>query len=83
MQAVNDTKTREVLSRNLQKCLRERAWSVRKLAKESGDPVMTIHNVVRGRNLPKAGVLVRVAEALQVTVDSLFDPGQKKTAKTA
>ena len=72
MQQVNDDKTRNVLARNLQKILKDREWSVRQLARESGDPVMTINNIVAGRNLPKAGVLVRVADALQVPLDSLF-----------
>jgi transcriptional regulator with XRE-family HTH domain len=72
MQQVNDDKTRNVLARNLQKILKDREWSVRQLARKSGDPVMTINNIVAGRNLPKAGVLVRVADALQVPLDSLF-----------
>lgn len=83
MQEVNDAKTREVLAYNLQRFLAERGWSVRKLARTSGDPVMTIHNIVRGRNLPKAGVLVRVAEALEVAVDALFELPPKKSAKSA
>lgn len=72
MQEVNDTKARDVLARNLRRILQEREWSVRQLARESGDPVMTVNNIVAGRHLPKAGVLLRLAEALAVSLDDLF-----------
>lgn len=79
---MNDDTARAVLTDNLQALLREKNISVRQLAKQVGDPLMTIHNAVAGSSLPRAGILVRIADALQVSVDSLFD-SRKKAAKSA
>ena len=82
MSQVNDQTARAILSENLQKILLAKKWSVRKLARETEDPVMTVHNAVKGQSLPTAGVLYRIAEALDVAVDDLFVVA-KKTTKSA
>lgn len=83
MSNVNDEIALAVLSANLQRELEARGWSIRELARKTGDPVMTIHNAVSGRNLPKVGVVVRVADVLGLPVDALFEARAKKTAATA
>lgn len=70
---MNDTQTREVLARNLRRAVLEKGWSLRRLARECGDPVMSIQNALSGKSLPKAGLLFRAARALGVSVDSLFE----------
>ena len=70
---MNDTQTREVLSRNLKRAIRAKGWSMRRLSIECGDPAMSICNITLGRSLPKAGLLFRMAKALDVSVDSLFE----------
>lgn len=70
---MNDDLARILLTTNIERLLRERNWSQRRLARETGDPVMSIHNVVSGRHLPTAGLLVRIADALESRLDDLFE----------
>ena len=76
---MNDEITKQVLAANLQRILHEKNWSVRKLARECGDPINTIARVVRGENLPKAGLIVRIADALGGSIDELFDARKKSS----
>jgi len=72
MSTVNDKTTRIVLAANIQKLMAARDWSVRELSRQTTDPVMTIHNTISGKSLPRAGVLTRIADAFGVTVDQLL-----------
>lgn len=53
------------------------------LAKMTGDPVSTINNIINGNHLPRGGVLVRIAEALQTTTDALLTLTQKKSRRAS
>lgn len=65
---------RQNLATNLQRILAERGWSQRHLAAVTGEPFMTINQIVRGKNLPKVGSVARIAEALAVSIDRLVGP---------
>lgn len=66
-----DIEARANIAANLNRILADRGWSYTNLAKATGDPLMTISRLCRGQNVPGAGVLARVAEALDVSMDRL------------
>ena len=43
------------------------------LAKQTGEWQSTIGNVLHARNVPGAGLLKRIADALEIRVDDLYD----------
>ena len=70
---MNDKMARSVLRTNLEILLDSKGWTVSDLQRATKDPMMTLHNIVNGRNLPRAGILLRIAKAFGVTIDDLFD----------
>jgi transcriptional regulator with XRE-family HTH domain len=77
----SDVEVRKRIATNVTNLLEVRGWSRRDLAKVTGDPVATVSRVAQGKHTAQAGVVVRVADALGVTVDRLlqthFDHSQK------
>jgi transcriptional regulator with XRE-family HTH domain len=66
-------------SKNLQRLRQAAGLSQSELARKSGIAVKTIQNWEIGRNLPRTDALVKLAQALQTTVDGLLarpEPGQ-------
>ena len=52
---------------------RERhGWSQADLAARAGIAPSTVHRIETGRSLGTAGILVRLADALQITLDELI-----------
>lgn len=68
----SDRIVRTTIGRNVCRLLEMRGLSRRDLAKRTGDPVATVSRVAAGSHTSQAGVVVRVAEALGVTVDRLL-----------
>lgn len=79
MSTVTDNEAKRNLSTNLRRMLAERDWSVRDLAERTGDPVMTLHDSISGKALPRGGVLTRLADAFSVRVDDLLSATKEKT----
>lgn len=79
-----DKKLLEYISANLTRLKDERGLSYKAIADMTGDPVMTIHNAIIGKNMPGTGVLARLAEAFGVSVDELIQKPtrQRKVEKT-
>ena len=67
-----DSECKANLASNLQRILSERGLTQSDLARMTGDPVMTISRIYRGQNQCLAGVLARIAEALDVSSDRLL-----------
>lgn len=80
---MTDDATKKVLAANIQHRLAATGMSQRGLARETGDPLMTINGIVRGMHMPGAGVLTRIAEALETKVEILLSPPKKKSQKSA
>ena len=62
------------LARTLQQLREIRGWTQQKLAQLAGVPRPTIANLESGSANPTLSVLVRIASALQVTLDELVGP---------
>ena len=63
-----------VVSDNLRHAMAARGISLRELARLSDNEPMTISRLINRRNMPAADALARMAEALKISLDSLFDP---------
>lgn len=80
---ITDQDAKEVLATNLRRLLEQRGISQRQLALKTGDPVMTISNIVNGKNLAGSGIVARIAEAMEVDIDSLFTARRKNSRRSA
>ena len=67
-----DFEIRRRIAANVTNLLEVRGWSRRDLAKVTGDPLSTVARVAQGKHTAQTGVVVRVADALGVTVDRLL-----------
>ena len=68
---VSDDQTKNNIAENLRRILESRGLEQKFLADATGENQMTISRIVRGKNVPGAGVLARIAEALDVSIDRL------------
>lgn len=71
---ISDEEALENISTNLVLILQERGWRQRDLVRKTGESDNAISRIVRGLNMPGAGLLARIAEALHVNVDKLIGP---------
>ncbi len=62
------------LARTLQQLREIRGWTQQKLAKLAGVPRPTVANLESGSANPTLSVLVRIATALQISLDELVSP---------
>jgi len=74
---ISDETAVQNISTNLQRLLDDRGWTQAHLAKLTGESSTTITRVVRGLNKPGPGILARIAEALDVSIDRLVGPPPK------
>ncbi len=72
-----DDDAKKNISANLGRLLQERGISQIELAHATGDTTMRISYYVRGARLPGAGALARLAEALEVSMESLIASPKK------
>lgn len=80
---IQDSEAKANISANLKRLLGEAGISQRELARQTGDPIMTINDVVNGRNMPGAGLIARIAEALDVSTDAVLSGSKKKSRNSA
>lgn len=83
MSTVTDKDAKDAVSRNVKARLAEKGWSQAQLARATGENEMTISFVCRGIHVPGVGLLSRIADALECTVDSLLAATAKKSAKSS
>ncbi len=72
-----------VLSANLTMLLESKGWTIRELSSHTDDSISTLHGILSGKSLPRAGLLKRMADAFGITVDELYDPQLKKNLSVA
>ena len=80
---MTDTDVLEALAANISRLMAEQGVSQRKLSALTDTPLMTINGMVNGRHMPGAGLVHRVAEALGVAVETLYEATHKKTSRRA
>jgi len=66
------------IAANLQRILRDREIPQRQLALKTGDHPTAIGRVYRGESGSAPGILGRIAEALDTSVDLLMQPPRKE-----
>ena len=66
------------ISKQLNKTLQDKGWSIRQLAKKSGVSSTTIYNICKGKTMPKTRTLIALADALDITVGYLIGMESKK-----
>lgn len=67
--------TDEKFPDRMRRIMREKRYSVKRLAQKSGVPAKTIWALRSGQNRPMAYTLRILADALGVTMDELFGRG--------
>lgn len=80
----SDAEVKANLAANVERLLEVRDMSQTQLAEAAEASQATISRIIDGLHLPNAAILVRLAEALDVTIDRLTGPPatppQKKSA---
>lgn len=69
---ITDEDVKGHLAANVLRLLEDRQWSQRELAKRAGESVMNISRVCRGENVVGTGIVARIAEAFDVSIDRLI-----------
>jgi len=59
------------IAANIRRLLDDRGWSQSRLASATGEGEMQISRIARGRIMPSAAALARIAEAFDVSIDRL------------
>ena len=81
---LSDSEIRANLAANVRRLLHSRGLSQAELARLTRESEMNISRVVRGENVVRTGIVVRIAEALDVSIDRLVAARAEKTLqKTA
>jgi len=62
---------RNNIAANLRRLLERRGWTQAELAQRSGETEATISRIMRAQQMPGAGILARIAVALDVSQDRL------------
>jgi len=71
------------LSENLAISLDAQEMSQAELARRIGENEMRVSRYVRGESMPGTGVILRIAEALDVSLEELTLPPKKRKKKSA
>lgn len=69
---MTDNEVKQRVASNVQSLLVRRGMSQKLLAQKTGETPTRINDVVRGNHVPSIGVITRIAEALDTTVDWLL-----------
>lgn len=74
---MNNEQAKTLISANIRKRMADRKWTIRHLSRKTGDPVMSLHDAMSGKSLPRAGMLYRIAKAFDDDIDDLFSSPTK------
>ena len=80
---LTDPEILQNISANVRRLLTDRDWSQVELARKTGETQVAISYLVHGAHMPGTGVLARVAEAFDVSLDRLVGPPPKKIPAVA
>ena len=73
MQVLSKNEALETVAANVEALILDRGWSARELARRSQNSAMRVSRLLNRENMPAADVLHRIAEALDVQLDELFE----------
>ncbi len=79
---IQDEQARENIAENLRRILQDRGLTQVSLASMTGDTEMTISRICRGICTPGVGVIARIAESLDVSIDRLAGIPSEKISKS-
>lgn len=68
---ITDNQAKDNIAANVKRLLAARDWDQKRLADETGESVMNISRVCRGENCARVGMMLRIAEALDTSVNIL------------
>ena len=80
---VTDDEAKLAISANVKRRMEELGLTQAQLARATGENEMRISSVVRAVHLPSGGFLARLAEALRVSIDVLFEQPPRKSRRSA
>lgn len=80
---ISDKDAKRNIAENVNRLLVAREWNQRDLAGATGETPMTISRICRAQTLPGIGILARIAEALDVSIDRLVGAPPKNSRQTA
>lgn len=80
---LTDYEAQTNIADNVCDLLESRGMSQSELAKMIGENRMSVSRICRAENLPNIGILARIAEALEVTVDELLKKNRRRRVKSA
>lgn len=69
---VTDAEAKSIIAGNIDRLLDEQGHSRYWLSKQTGDDQAKISHVMSQKSMPSAGFLIRVAEALGVSLDEIM-----------
>lgn len=78
---IDDEQAKENIAANVSRLLDEKKMTRYRLAQLTGENQTNLYHVVHGQNVPRAGALARIAEALGVTIDFLVNNPAKKSSR--
>lgn len=80
---ITDEIVKHNIGANVTRLLEARGLSARGLSREINVAPITVSLIARGRHVPGSGILARIAEALDVSMDRLVAAPPEKTAVSA
>jgi transcriptional regulator with XRE-family HTH domain len=78
---LSDSEVRANIAANLRRILDSRGLTQADLARLSGESEMNISRVIRGESTAGTGIMARIAEALDVSLDRLVFPPSAEISK--
>jgi DNA-binding Xre family transcriptional regulator len=66
------------VARHVRQVRSEKGWSVAELARRSGIAAPNVHRVESGKHIPSTATLVRLSEALEVSLDALLERERRR-----
>lgn len=80
---ITDEQVQTNIAENLSRLLADRKWSQSELHRRAGVSQVAISLILSGQRMPGAGVLARLAEAFDVSIDRLVGRPPEKSLAVA
>jgi transcriptional regulator with XRE-family HTH domain len=80
---LTDDDVRTNVAENVRRLLSDRGWSQSELARHTGDTQQVISQICAARQVCGIGLLARIAEAFDVSLDRLVLPAPKRSLANA
>lgn len=80
---IHKTEASEYAKENLRRLMDERGVGVRELARLSENEPMAVSRILNHGRLPAVDCLLRISEALSVSINELFTPVKTKRKNSA